>query len=167
MVHYTARLLAYIKRAEQATQQAKEQVLRGYGITPAQQAALTIISEHEGISSAELARQCQVTPQTMNSTVGRLEARGLIRRAPHPMHRTLIELTLTEHGRDLFERADTRVSALDADLAAELSPAELTTLKELLTRVIDTAPRAADKPEPQPAPPSARHRVKSHRVKSR
>ncbi|MBB4684717.1 MarR family winged helix-turn-helix transcriptional regulator [Amycolatopsis jiangsuensis] len=146
----TVGLLAYLKRAEQATQQAKEQVLRDYGITPAQQAALTIVSEHEGISSAELARQCQVTRQTMNSTVGRLEARGLIQRTPHPMHRTLIELTLTGYGRDLFERADARVSALDTDLAAELSPAELSTLKDLLTRVTDHAPRAATHKFEQP-----------------
>ncbi|WP_031470860.1 MarR family winged helix-turn-helix transcriptional regulator [Sciscionella sediminilitoris] len=142
MAHYTARLLAYIKRAEQATQQAKEQALREYGITPAQQAALTIIEEYDGISSAELARQCQVTPQTMNSTVGRLEARGLVDRSPHPMHRTLIELRLTTEGRELFTRADKRVATLDADLGAELSAAELDTLKDLLTRVAEAAPRA-------------------------
>lgn len=143
MAHYTARVLAYIKRAEQATQQAKERALRDYGVTPAQQAALTIISEHDGISSAELARQCQVTPQTMNSTVARLESRGLVRRKPHPMHRTLIELRLTEHGRDVFERADARVSKLDAGLVAGLTPEELDTLKQLLERVTEAAPRAA------------------------
>lgn len=143
MGHYSARLLAFVKRAEQATQQAKEQVLREYGITPAQQAALSILSDHDGITSAELARQCQVTPQTMNSTVGRMAARGLVQRTPHPMHGTLIEIRLTPQGRDLFERADARVAELDTDLAAVLSPAELGTLKKLLTRVTDTAPHAA------------------------
>ncbi|KAA9155293.1 MarR family transcriptional regulator [Amycolatopsis acidicola] len=143
MAHYTARLLWFIKRAEQATQQAKEQVLRAYGITPAQLAALTILSDHDGITSAELARQCQVTPQTMNSTVGRLEARGLVERSPHALHRTLIEIRLTGDGRELFERADARLKILDADLGQDLSAAELKTLKELLTRVADTAPRAA------------------------
>ncbi|BBA95990.1 putative MarR family transcriptional regulator [Actinacidiphila reveromycinica] len=153
MGHYSARLLAFVKRAEQATQQAKEQVLREYGITPAQQAALTILSDHDGITSAELARQCQVTPQTMNSTVGRMAARGLVERTPHPMHGTLIEIRLTPQGRDLFERADARVSELDRDLAADLSPAELGTLKTLLTRVTETAPRAAaPRTEHTPAP---------------
>ena len=142
MGHYSARLLAFVKRAEQATQQAKEQVLREYGITPAQQAALSILSDHDGITSAELARQCQVTPQTMNSTVGRMASRGLVQRTPHPMHGTLIEIRLTPQGRDLFDRADARVAELDTDLAADLSPAELGTLKALLTRVTETAPRA-------------------------
>jgi DNA-binding MarR family transcriptional regulator len=143
MGHYSQRLLAFIKRAEQATQQAKEQALRPYGITPAQLAALTILSDHDGITAAELARQCQVTPQTMNSTIARLDARGLVQRTAHPVHRTLIEIRLTSQGSELFERADARAAALDAEIAAELTPAELAALKDLLARVTRTAPRAA------------------------
>jgi DNA-binding MarR family transcriptional regulator len=143
MAHYADRLLAFIKVAEQATQQAKERVLREAGITVAQQAALTILSDHDGLTAAELARRCQVTPQTMNSTVGRMEARGLIERTPHPMHGTLIEIHLTQQGRDVFKRADARIEALDSSLAADLSPADLKALKEMLARVTAAASRAA------------------------
>jgi DNA-binding MarR family transcriptional regulator len=143
MAHYADRLLAFIKVAEQATQQAKERVLREAGITVAQQAALTILSDLDGLTAAELARRCQVTPQTMNSTVGRMEARGLVHRSPHPMHGTLIEIRLTQRGREVFRRADARIEALDSDLAADLSPDELKALKEMLARVTAAAPRAA------------------------
>jgi DNA-binding MarR family transcriptional regulator len=143
MAHYADRLLAFIKVAEQATQQAKERVLREAGITVAQQAALTILSDHDGLTAAELARRCQVTPQTMNSTVGRMEARGLVQRSPHPMHGTLIEIRLTQRGREVFGRADARIEALDSDLAADLRPDELKALKEMLARVTVAAPRAA------------------------
>ncbi|MBT2234235.1 MarR family winged helix-turn-helix transcriptional regulator [Nonomuraea sp. NEAU-A123] len=142
-MHYSERLLAYVKRAEQTTQQAKENVLREFGMTAAQQAALAILSDHDGITSAELARKVGVTAQTMNSTVSRLEARGLIARASHPMHGTLIEIRLTDHGRDLFDRADARVAELDTALGANLSAKELDTLKKLLTRLGDTATQAA------------------------
>jgi DNA-binding MarR family transcriptional regulator len=143
MAHYADRLLAFIKVAEQATQQAKERVLREAGITVAQQAALTILSDHDGLTAAELARRCQVTPQTMNSTVGRMEARGLVERVPHPMHGTLIEIRLTQRGREVFGRADARIEALDSDLASGLSPAELQALKEMLARVTAAASRSA------------------------
>ena len=143
MAHYADRLLAFIKVAEQATQQAKERVLREAGITVAQQAALTILSDHDGLTAAELARRCQVTPQTLNSTVGRMEARGLVQRSPHPMHGTLIEIHLTQRGREVFERADALIEALDSDLAGDLTPDELTALKEMLARVTAAAPRAA------------------------
>ncbi|MGK5557809.1 MarR family winged helix-turn-helix transcriptional regulator [Actinomadura kijaniata] len=134
-MHYSERLLGFIKRAEQSTQAAKEHVLRDHGITPAQQSAMAILSDHDGITAAELARKCAVTPQTMNSTLGRLEKRGLIERRPHPMHGTLIEVRLTDQGRELFDRADARVAELDTALAANLNPEELAELKRLLQRV--------------------------------
>lgn len=140
-VHYAERLLGYLKRAEQTSQAAKELVLREFGLTPAQQSALAVLSDHEGITAAQLARECAVTPQTMNSTLGRLEKAGLITRAPHPMHGTLIEIRTTPAGRSLFDRADEQVAGLDAELSGALSAAELKTLKELLTRVTEAARR--------------------------
>jgi len=146
VAHYTERLLWFVKRAEQTTQQAKERALRELGITPAQQQALTVLSEHAAITSAELARQCQVTPQTMTSTVTRLESRGLVTREPHPVHKALIELRLTARGRRLFERADAKVAELDAQLGSGLTAAELGTLKNLLDRVAANAVEAGRTP---------------------
>ncbi|KUL29577.1 MarR family winged helix-turn-helix transcriptional regulator [Actinoplanes awajinensis] len=138
-MHYSERLLGHVKRAEQVTQAAKEFVLRDFGMTPAQQSALAILSDHDGITAAQLARECAVTPQTMNSTLGRLDRRGLIERRPHPMHGTLIEIRMTPAGRAAFEQADARVAELDVALSAGLSASELTLLKQLLERVGDNA----------------------------
>ena len=139
MGHYSERLLSYIRTADQAATQAKEQVLRDYGITSAQHAVLAILSDHDAITSAELARLAGVTPQTMNSTVSRLDSRGLLVRKPHPTHRTLIELSLTAPGNDLFQRADAASVELDAVFSSGLSAEERATLVDLLTRVTDTA----------------------------
>jgi len=114
MGHYSERLLSFIRAADQAATQAKERVLRDYGLTPAQHSVLAILSDHDEVTSAELARLASVTPQTMISTVGRLEARGLVVRKPHPTHRTLIEISLTAPGAALFERADAAAAELDA-----------------------------------------------------
>jgi DNA-binding MarR family transcriptional regulator len=138
VAHYTKRLLASIKTAELVTWQAKERALREIGVTVAQQAVLTILNDHDGLTSAEIARRAQVTPQTMTSTIGRMERHGLVRRAPHPLHGTLIEIHLTDTGRDLFRRADARLATLDQALACDLSAEELDTLKTLLARVTET-----------------------------
>ncbi|GIM92204.1 MarR family winged helix-turn-helix transcriptional regulator [Paractinoplanes toevensis] len=138
-MHYSERILGYVKRAEQATQSAKERALREFGLTPAQQTAMAILSDHEGITGAQLARECDVTPQTMNSTLVRLERRGIVERTPHPMHGTLVEIRLTRAGRNLFAAADARVAELDAALSKSLDDVELGTLKELLTRIGATA----------------------------
>lgn len=139
MAHYTDRVLWFIKQAEQATQQAKERALRELGVTPAQQQALTVLSEHEALTSAELARRCHVTPQTMTSTANRLEKHGLITRAPHPVHRTLVELRLTPVGRQVFEDADAKITELDIQLADGLTPADLQRLKATLDRIVANA----------------------------
>lgn len=138
-MHYSERLLGHVKRAEQASQAAKEFVLREFAMTPAQQSALAILSDHDGMTAAQLARECAVTPQTMNSTLGRLEKRGLIERRRHPIHGTLIEIRMTAAGRDLFDRADARVAELDAALSTDLTEDDLARLRDLLRRVAENA----------------------------
>jgi DNA-binding MarR family transcriptional regulator len=100
---------------------------------------LAVLSETPGITGAELARRCAITPQTITSSIPRLEAAGLVERRPHPRHRTLVEIHPTQLGRETFERADQRVARLDAALSESLSPAELATLRELLTRVTEAS----------------------------
>jgi DNA-binding MarR family transcriptional regulator len=135
MPDYADRLLWLIKRAEMATQQAKERTLRRHGITGAQHAALTIIDQSGGITSAELARRCFVTAQTMNSTVSRLESADLVARTPHPLHRTLIEIHLTERGRRIYQEADVDMVTLDDQLAGALTPADAQALRRTLPRI--------------------------------
>jgi DNA-binding MarR family transcriptional regulator len=134
--HFEERLLGYIKRAEQRTQAEKASVLRPFGLTPAQQNVLAVVNDQPGITSAELARRVTVTPQTITSTVARLEEQGLVLRTPHLVHRTLIELTLTETGQKLFAQADAAVAAYDEELTQRLSTAEVVTLKRLLDELV-------------------------------
>ncbi|WP_327133140.1 MarR family transcriptional regulator [Streptomyces sp. NBC_01343] len=138
-MHYSERLLIHIKQAERITQAAKEAAVREAGITAAQQAALAVLSDNPGINAAELARRLSVTPQTMNSLLGRMETRGLIARTPHPVHGTLIEIRLTERGAEVFAQADALVAKLDARLAEGLSPDEVAAVRDLLARIVHNA----------------------------
>ncbi|HEU5332192.1 MAG TPA: MarR family transcriptional regulator [Actinocrinis sp.] len=138
-MHYSQRLLVYVKRAEQATQAAKEAAVREVGITAVQQAALSVLSDNPGINPAELARRCLVSPQAMNSLLGRLEARGFVQRSPHPHHGSLVEIKLTEPGRAVFEEADALVAKVEHRLAEGLSEEELATVRDLLGRIAANA----------------------------
>ncbi len=141
MRHYSERLLVHVKRAEQATQAAKEAAVREVGITAAQQAALAVLSDNPGINTAELAHRCGVSPQTMNSLLSRMELRGFVRRAPHPLHATLVEIKLTPQGRAVFEEADALVERLEQRLTDGLSEAEVVLARDLLGRIADNAAR--------------------------
>lgn len=138
-MHYNDRLLAHVKRAEQATQSAKADLLRPFGLTPAQQNALAVAAEHPGITSAELARRVLVTPQTMTSTLARLERDGLIIRATHELHRSLVEVRLTQRGTDIFTAADAAVSAYDTYLRDSINVTQLDSLSRTLAAVAAAA----------------------------
>ena len=141
MQHYSERLLLHVKRAEQATQAAKEAAVREVGITAAQQAALAVLSDNPGINTAELAHRCGVTQQTMHSLLSRMELRGFVRRAPHPLHGTLVEIKLTAQGRAVFEEADALVDKLEQRLTDGLTEAEVALVRDLLGRIAENAAR--------------------------
>lgn len=142
MQHYSERLLVHVKRAEQVTQAATEAAVREVGITAAQQAAMAVLSDNPGINSAELARRCAVSSQTMDGLLTRLEARGFVDRTPHPLHGTLVEIKLTEHGRTVFAEADALVDNLEERLIAGLSAADIALVRDVLGRMADNAARA-------------------------
>lgn len=141
MQHYSERLLLHLKRAEQATQAAKEAAVREVGITAAQQAVLTVLSDNPGINAAELAQRCGVTQQTMNGLLSRMELRGFVRRAPHPLHASLVEIKLTAPGRAVFEETDALVDRLEQRLTDGLSEAEVALMRDLLGRITENATR--------------------------
>ena len=142
MQHYSERLLAHVKWAEQATQAAKEAAVREVGITAAQQAALSVLSDNPGINAAELAHRCGFSQQAMNGLLSRLEVRGFVRRAPHPLHATLVEIKLTAQGRAAFEQSDALVDRLERRLTDGLSEADVALVRDLLGRIADNAARA-------------------------
>ncbi|MGW4245423.1 MarR family winged helix-turn-helix transcriptional regulator [Nocardia sp. NPDC004722] len=128
------RLGSFIKRAEQALMGAKNAALKPAGVTIPQYAALYVLSENPGISAAELARRCGVTPPTMNTVLGNLRDRGLIERTPHAWHRNVLETSLTDEGRKVMHAADKRAVPVERALAAEFTEAERAALMDMLER---------------------------------
>ncbi|MGA6165029.1 MarR family winged helix-turn-helix transcriptional regulator [Amycolatopsis magusensis] len=131
------RLGADVKRVEHELMAAKLVAVRPAGLTVAQYSALLVLAGQPGVSAAELARRCRVTPQTMTTILRNLEAAGLIVREPHELHRNVLETRLTDAGRTAFELADERASAVERRLSDEFSAAERETLRALLARCSD------------------------------
>ena len=132
---FDKRLGSHLKRVEQELQSAKAAAVKPAGLTVPQYAALFVLDEQPGISAAELARRCAVTPQTMTTILRNLESAGLIERTPHPLHRHVIETRPTPTGRKALDQADERAAGVERRLAAAFSEEELDTLRALLARV--------------------------------
>src|ERR1700694_2310287 len=82
-------------------------------LTFPQTAALGRLDRGGPAASADLARQEQISPQSMGATLGELEARGFVKRAPDPDDGRRILLSISVAGRrELNRRRNARVEQL-------------------------------------------------------
>lgn len=127
-----ARFGYVLKHAQNALRQTMDDRLAEADLTTAQYAALTALEREEGLSNAELARRCFVTPQTMHSIVTRLEDEHLLERTPHPDHGRIQQLHLTEAGQARLDEGHQIVEAIEERMTAEVSRDELEQAKQVL-----------------------------------
>lgn len=128
------RLGHLVKSLEQELSGAKDAVLRPMGLTVPQYQALLVIADTPGISGAELARRCLVTPQTMTTVLGNLTVKGLIERRTVPGQGRAMETTITAAGRRLLTRADKKIVEVEEQLNGQLTKADQQSLRKLLEK---------------------------------
>lgn len=113
-----------LKRAQHALRVEMDAALRRVGLTTPQYAALAVLEGESGLSGAELARRCFVTPQTMNGIVVNLENAGLLERRPHLGHGRVLQAYLTEEGEAMVSRAHAPIEAIEGRMLAGVGEEE-------------------------------------------
>jgi DNA-binding MarR family transcriptional regulator len=98
-------------------------------LTLPESAALIRLDRGGPTTSSALARQEQISPQSMGATVAALEARQLVERQPDPQDGRRAVISVTEAGRQvLVDRRNAHTELLAGALAAGFTPAELDVL---------------------------------------
>jgi DNA-binding MarR family transcriptional regulator len=110
-------------------------VLRPLGLTLPEFVCLRILSMYPGLSSAELARHTNVTPQAMNTVLRKLEDVGAVARPESVPSGRALPATLTSRGRALLKRAEAAVQVADARILAKLTAAQQREFKRMLGRL--------------------------------
>lgn len=132
-----------LKRAQHALRVEMDGVLRRIGLTTPQYAALAVLEEESGLSGAELARRCFVTPQTMNGIVVNLENAGLLERRPHPEHGRVLQAYLNGEGEAMLSRAHALVDEIEGRMLVDLAADEQRDLLAALRGCADALERDA------------------------
>jgi DNA-binding MarR family transcriptional regulator len=97
--------IAYLLRqAAAALRSALDAEFAAAGLTGPQFLVLNLLAAYPGISGAELARLTQLTPQTINLVVRKLERDALVDREPHASHGRVLCLAPTAKGRRTLQR---------------------------------------------------------------
>ncbi len=134
------RLFLHLKAAQATMRAALADALTDVGVTVPQLLILRAIDRTPAASSAELARQCFVSPQAMVSNIGKLEAAGLIERTKGG-GRTL-ETHLTDKGRATYERAGSRIASAERYVVQELGEETVHALDRDLEALNETMQRS-------------------------
>ncbi|HEY0532920.1 MAG TPA: MarR family transcriptional regulator [Actinoplanes sp.] len=116
-------LLYLVKQLELSVRARLTDLVRPAGITALQYTALTVLERHDGLSTAQLARNSFVTAQAMADMVAALEARGLIRRERNPGNRREMLIYLTVQGTTRLKELAEPVRRLEEEMTRDLDAA--------------------------------------------
>lgn len=125
-----------VKRLQQQIRAELDEALSRHRVTMSAYAALAVLKDAPGLSNAELARRCFVTPQTMNRIIQSLNDEGIVDRPPDPNHGRILQTRLTPAGERLLENCHGEVNALHTRMLANLNGTEQALLADLLRRCI-------------------------------
>ncbi|HTU71138.1 MAG TPA: MarR family transcriptional regulator [Candidatus Baltobacteraceae bacterium] len=131
----TGRLFLHLKAAHGVMRAALTDVLDDIGITVPQLLILRAIELTPAVSSAQLARECFVSPQAMVNNVARLEADGLIARSKGGGR--VLETHLTEKGQAILERAGSRIASAERYVTETLGEEQVQSLDASLVALTD------------------------------
>ena len=116
----TPRISYVVGRLDRALRREIAALVAPHGLTVPQYTALSILRDRAGLSNAQLARRSYVTPQSMNEVIAKLERDGLVARSPAANHGRVLEMTLTQAGREVLERCEAAVTEMESRMLADL-----------------------------------------------
>lgn len=110
--------------------------LQSHGITPPQWAVLAQLMEQDGQSLSGLGTKALFDGPTMTGIVDRLETNHLVQRRRDSSDRRVINLYLTDKGRELMRRLPPVGQLTDQEMLGGLRPEEIDCLVSTLRRII-------------------------------
>jgi DNA-binding MarR family transcriptional regulator len=115
-----SRVVYKVKLIERSLRTVMDSALADTGITSAHYGALSALAEAPDISSAQLARLCMVSAQSMHELVSILTTAGFMEREQQDGRSSQLRVTAT--GSDLLRRADPIVDRVEESILESSEP---------------------------------------------
>jgi MarR family transcriptional regulator, organic hydroperoxide resistance regulator len=113
-----------------------DEKLRPQGVTTAQLQLLKAIRDEPGVSGAQLARSCYVTPQSAQSLLAGLERDGWIIRTRDRGNDRILAARLTSEGEALLLTAESAAKVIEGKLWRGVPESSLKALNEVLEQCL-------------------------------
>jgi MarR family transcriptional regulator for hemolysin len=139
--HDTGYFVTWTSRAFLRVGEAR---LRSLGLGVAHLPVLVCLAEEEPLTQREIARRVHVEQPTAAALLQRMTRAGLIEKSDDPSDRRASRIRLSAHAREVLPEALDLLSAVNAAATADLSPAEVAVLHDLLGRVLSNLNETID-----------------------
>ncbi|MFE2185901.1 MarR family winged helix-turn-helix transcriptional regulator [Streptomyces sp. NPDC059455] len=130
-------VLGYLlKHAHLALEHRAQAALAAVGVTVRDLGVLRVIASGEAQSQQEAATVLGVDRTSMVALLDALERRGIVARRPSEQDRRRNIIALTDHGREVYQQAESRYSEIERDFTAPLGDAGAAGLRQALRTVL-------------------------------
>ncbi|MDD3184866.1 MAG: MarR family transcriptional regulator [Anaerostipes sp.] len=122
--------------------------VREENIHPRQLPTLMTLLKESDLTQRELAKRLGVQPSTMNVTISRMEKNGLVQRKQDSKDQRRSLISITEQGKECFDRIKVRMDELANCIWKDFSEKEKEDMRRLLTKYVtslDNQLEAVDK----------------------
>ena len=143
-LHFEAGLaVSSIYRAANAVRSyASNNLLRQYDLTWTGFTVMWVVWIFDGMETRHAAEAAAISKATLTGVVKTLETRGWIRRVGRDDDRRLVEIHLTESGRELMKELYPRFNAMEAKVVARLSGGDMSGMTGSLREIVITIEEA-------------------------
>ena len=125
-----------IRRAQQIAVAEFARAAAAHDITPVQFAFMNAMLDTPGVDQITLANRVAFDAATSGSVIGRLEAKGWVRRENDSQDRRRKRLFVTPEGAAALQALHSVVAQAQHSILAPLSPAEQSTFMQLLAQLV-------------------------------
>jgi DNA-binding MarR family transcriptional regulator len=115
--------------------------LKAFDLTPAQYMVLSLSSNEDGLSSADLARRSHITPQSMNEIIAALDRKGLLKRREDPDNRRILRVAVNKEGARLLAECNNQIDKMEMEIFGCFDHTELVAFRALHTKLLRESPR--------------------------
>ncbi|MDO1605730.1 MarR family transcriptional regulator [Lactobacillus sp. YT155] len=115
-----------------------------YDNTRGQYRLLNLLTQHDGLTNAEITELLDIKPSSVSLQVKALEERGFIERKASETDKRIQLIYLTEDGKKRIKKGDSQVDLISEEILTGLSEDEQKQLAQLLKKIADNVKNKHD-----------------------
>ena len=125
-----------VKLVEHKMRNEIDSALSSLGLTAAQYSTLSTLEAEEKMTNAELARKCEVTPQTMHRIMQNLELVGFVKKTYSDEHCLKINFEMTAKAYKIVCKAHEAVNEIEKNTIKGMSKSQYQELELALNKCL-------------------------------